>query len=102
MSVAGLYKRMHRSCPASLQDASHLWNAEMEQTSALFDDMVKKLASNCLSDNSLSSISCAEAERDPDVLKKLPKPVAPEPPKPVTKPAGGATAAKIDGIMAGE
>lgn len=61
-----------------VQDASDLWNADSEQASALFDSMVKKMEQNCLCENRLSSIFCAEAKRDPELAKKVPTPPMPE------------------------
>lgn len=92
----------HFSQLNGLQDPSDLWNAEVEQTNALFDQMVKKLESNCLSDNNLSSVYCAEAERDTEFAKQMPVPPQPEPePKAKPKTGNSTISAKIDGIMAG-
>lgn len=81
-----------------MQDASDLWNADSEQASALFDSMVKKMEQNCLCENRLSSIYCAEARRDPELAKKVPTPPLPQqmPAKQSTK-----VADKLDSVIAG-
>ena len=81
------------------QDASDLWNADSEQASALFDAMVKKMERNCLSENRLSAICCAEAKRDASLASKVPAPPLPAqaPPKQSKK-----VSDKLDSIAAGE
>ena len=81
-----------------VQDATDLWNADTEQTAALFDSMVKKMEQNCLAENKLSAICCEGAKRDPELAMRVPAPPLPEaaPPK-----QSKAVSSKIDSIMAG-
>ena len=82
-----------------VQDASDLWNADSEQASTLFDSMVKKMEQNCLTENTLSAIRCAEAKRDPQLASKVPAPPMAEqmPPKQSKK-----VSDKLDSIVAGD
>lgn len=80
------------------QDAADLWNADIEQASALFDSMVKKMEQNCLSENKLSAIYCDKAKRDPQLAAKVPTPPLPEQaPQKQSK----SVANKVDSVMAG-
>lgn len=81
-----------------MQDASDLWNADSEQASALFDSMVKKMEQNCLCENRLSSIFCAEAKRDPELAKKVPTPPMPEQ---IEVKGSKKIADKLDSVIAG-
>lgn len=82
----------------TLQDATDVWNTDSEQTSALFDSMVKKMETNCLCENRLSAIQCPEAKRDPELAKKVPVPPLQEKPAPQHS---NKYAKKIDSILAG-
>lgn len=86
-----------------MQDAADFWNADVEQTNALFDQMVKQMESKGFSIKEYSAVYCDEAERDADFAKRLPAPPAAEPEqKPKPKSGPSVIGSKIDGIMAGE